>query len=525
MPMNIHAYEDKYTTKRMLIAAKFSGLDVKLLNTQACTGTSARIPILETDKGCIFTSGAITRYLSGIRRDLALLGNNLLEAGLVDSWVEYSAQELEVPLRSWINQAKGTATMPAQALEMAKADAKKALEMLNNHLLANTYMVGHVVTLADISIFCTVADGFGGVFDAAFLKPLGNFVRWFELLSMQPEFAAAVGAEKNAAGAASKAEKKEGGGAPKAEKNAAGAASKAEKKEGGGAKQEPAKHAGEELRASKVVRFDDPKEKAEKLPAAAAAPAATGGASKAELEAQVTAVGDQLRKVKEGLKKEGLAGKKLNSHEEVLKLIAQLTDLKAKVAAAPEGPAKPAEDQAAAARKAQLKKVVKEGGKRGVEIEGAADMGGLGYFCTSVDEPAGDLEMMDACMEAMNAEVVPGEEERKGGSGKIGKMIFSAGTDQLAIVAYVPVDKKAEVDATEWMRKVVALHGGELASGCSDVYARGFVKADGNKGKFPLKMKEPSITEAIGFLKAKGVFPDNDSDDDEMVFGDDDFPS
>merc|ERR1719276_585437 len=38
-------------------------------------------------------------------------------------------------------------------------------------------------------------------------------------------------------------------------------------------------------------------------------------------------------------------------------------------------------------RKKTLKKVIKEGGKRGVEIEGAADMGGLQFFCCSVDEP------------------------------------------------------------------------------------------------------------------------------------------
>lgn len=31
--------------------------------------------------------------------------------------------------------------------------------------------------------------------------------------------------------------------------------------------------------------------------------------------------------------------------------------------------------------------MIKEGGKRGVEIEGAADMGGLMFFCTSVDQP------------------------------------------------------------------------------------------------------------------------------------------
>ena len=35
--------------------------------------------------------------------------------------------------------------------------------------------------------------------------------------------------------------------------------------------------------------------------------------------------------------------------------------------------------------KDKLKKVIKEGGKRGVEIEGAADMGGLQFFCTSMD--------------------------------------------------------------------------------------------------------------------------------------------
>merc|ERR1712037_633924 len=73
------------------------------------------------------------------------------------------------------------------------------------------------------------------------------------------------------------------------------------------------------------------------------------------------------------------------------------------------------EDDPEAARKAKLKRVIKEGGKRGVEIEGAADMGGLQFFCTSVDEPQGELELMDECMTAMNAKSDPTEEERKGG--------------------------------------------------------------------------------------------------------------
>merc|ERR1711948_178692 len=97
-----------------------------------------------------------------------------------------------------------------------------------------------------------------------------------------------------------------------------------------------------------------------------------------------------------------------------------------------------------AERKKKIKKVVKEGGKRGVEIEGAADMGGLQFFCTSVEEPEGDLELLMMSVEAMNEKSDPTEEERKGGSGAIGKMVFAAGADQLAIVAYVPEAKQGE---------------------------------------------------------------------------------
>merc|ERR1719388_808204 len=71
------------------------------------------------------------------------------------------------------------------------------------------------------------------------------------------------------------------------------------------------------------------------------------------------------------------------------------------------------------------KKVVKEGGKRGVEIEGAADMGGLQFFCTAMDEPAGDADWLYESLKAMNAKSDPNEEERKGGSARIGKMLVS----------------------------------------------------------------------------------------------------
>merc|ERR1740120_142395 len=106
-------------------------------------------------------------------------------------------------------------------------------------------------------------------------------------------------------------------------------------------------------------------------------------------------------------------------------------------------------------KKDKLKKVVKEGGKRGVEIEGAGDMGGLQFFSTSVDMPEGDLDLLKESMKAMNQKSDPTEEERKGGSGHIGKMIFSAGVEQLAVVAYVPEAKQSELVCKEWLQTVL----------------------------------------------------------------------
>jgi hypothetical protein len=191
----------------------------------------------------------------------------------------------------------------------------------------------------------------------------------------------------------------------------------------------------------------------------------------------------------------------------------------------------------------KMKKVIKEGGKRGVEIEGAADMGGLQFFITPVEEPANDIDMLVESMRAMNAESDPSEEERKGGSGKIGKTIFCMTDDKLNVVAYVPEEHVAKCNAVEWLQNTVCeiLKGGndnvgdaaavakdlvKSAEGKETTFAMASIEKAGDKALFPLKMKDACINSGYAYLKARGLFPDGDSDDeDDYVFGDDDFPS
>merc|ERR1711972_1197691 len=112
----------------------------------------------------------------------------------------------------------------------------------------------------------------------------------------------------------------------------------------------------------------------------------------------------------------------------------------------------------------------------------------------------------------MNEEVDPTAEERKGGSGRIGKMIFSAGIEQLAVVAYVPEDKQAELVCQEWLEKVLSLFPpGKVVSTAKD-YCVGVIPADADKGVFPLKIREGLILEANNSLRSKGIFPEDDGD-------------
>ncbi|CAD7936096.1 unnamed protein product [Amoebophrya sp. A25] len=177
----------------------------------------------------------------------------------------------------------------------------------------------------------------------------------------------------------------------------------------------------------------------------------------------------------------------------------------------------------------KMKKVIKEGGKRGVEIEGAADMGGLKYFCTKMLEPAGDLDMLVESVKAMNAKSDPSEEERKGGAGHIGKVVMSmADDDNLCIVAYVPEDESKACNAKEWLEYVLKMCGAKgvaIREDSSTNYAMVCVKNDGEKGVFCLKMRDYVIQHANAFLRDKNLLPENvDESEDEMVFGDDDFP-
>jgi len=244
MSYTLYAPAGSFRAFKALIAAEYNGINVTVAEFDASVVKSlsptGKAPVLQTPNGVIFESNAIARFIAKIRRDTGLTGNGLYEEAAIDSWVDFAANELELPSSVWFYPALGYMPFQKAAYEKAKTDLAAGLETLNSTLLTKTYLVGDQITLADITVASALIYPMKLVCDKAYLKPFGNVVRWFNTCVNQPEFKNVVGEvvlckkEVTAPGQESaKPDKKQSGGKKKKKdkKDSAPAPAPAKKKE------------------------------------------------------------------------------------------------------------------------------------------------------------------------------------------------------------------------------------------------------------------------------------------------------
>lgn len=187
---------------KILIAAEYNGLvlDIPAFSLAdaaqpAFLAKSPRgtVPVLETPQGALFESNAIARYVARIRSDSGLCGASFYESGLVDAWVDFCAHAIELPATLWFYPCLGLLPHNPAVCAKAKADLASALAVLEKHLADKTFLVGHKVTLADITLVSALVYPFKFVCDPAFRAPFPSVMRWFETCVNQPQFEAVVG--------------------------------------------------------------------------------------------------------------------------------------------------------------------------------------------------------------------------------------------------------------------------------------------------------------------------------------------
>jgi len=135
MALTLHAPVNDYRAERIAVTAAFAGVEI------AITKSDMKAFYLSTPQGNIYQSGAIARYVARLRSDSGLTGNSFYESGLVDSWCEWCAHDLEPARALWLFPVLGFTAHNPKAYNEAKKDVATALGFLNKMLLNRTFFL------------------------------------------------------------------------------------------------------------------------------------------------------------------------------------------------------------------------------------------------------------------------------------------------------------------------------------------------------------------------------------------------
>ena len=108
----LYAPEASFRAFATLIAAEYNGIDVQVSTDLSAAAKSpvGKLPLLElpdSNNDVIFSSHAAARYMASIRRDTGLTGQSLAQAAAIDAWMDFAAQDLELPACVWFYPVAG----------------------------------------------------------------------------------------------------------------------------------------------------------------------------------------------------------------------------------------------------------------------------------------------------------------------------------------------------------------------------------------------------------------------------------
>jgi len=128
----------------------------------------------------------MARTIASLSPASGLAGNNgsILNSSHVEGWMQYFVTALEIPLEA-LNQAKGS---EESMMEVVKFDFNEALQVLEKHLLLKTFMVGHSISVADISGCCALYQAETYKLWEPESEKLVNVNRWYQTVKNQDFF-------------------------------------------------------------------------------------------------------------------------------------------------------------------------------------------------------------------------------------------------------------------------------------------------------------------------------------------------
>lgn len=186
------------------------------------------------------------------------------------------------------------------------------------------------------------------------------------------------------------------------------------------------------------------------------------------------------------------------------------------------GDAKPQEKKKTkkeeAAEKA-FKAALKEGGKKGQDLAGMHDLGGMIFFTVCLEQCNGDWDLMQAAIDGANKIPDPDGDDRKGGAGELYKCFLSCDeTEDCKFIFHGPNNEYNKDGVTLGLRQWAdgmlndSMVGGEVIEWAEDgCTGRAVAKKNEEKQLFPLKQRDAAINVSFDMLRERALIPEDDS--------------
>jgi len=167
------------------------------------------------------------------------------------------------------------------------------------------------------------------------------------------------------------------------------------------------------------------------------------------------------------------------------------------------------------ARDKICKAATKEGGKKGQDLIGMCDLGGMKYFTVAMEQCLGEWELLELAMAGANKEPDPDGDDRKGGAGHLAKCFMSCGEDgeDCKMLIHMPKDQQGDLSIKDWVNVMVQEGDvmGEILEESEDTIKAIARKGAGGKELFPLKQRDAAINASFRHLKTLKLVADESS--------------
>ncbi|KAI1201022.1 hypothetical protein F5X97DRAFT_291081 [Nemania serpens] len=186
-------------TTAILAVAKANGLELETVEVDAKNpgpellkhNKLGKVPTFVGSDGYALTETiAISIYIASQNEKTTLLGKTKQDYASILKWMSFFNSEVLPSLGDWYRPLLGLIPYNKKNIDEAIKASQKAVAIVEEHLLHNTYLVGERITLADLFATSIISRGFQFFYDKEWRAENPNITRWYATVYNQPIYLA-----------------------------------------------------------------------------------------------------------------------------------------------------------------------------------------------------------------------------------------------------------------------------------------------------------------------------------------------